>query len=440
MNILIINGLLIDPSQNMEKSGALLIEDDRIKGIVDPASYSINGDTAFLKGQKDKAYTVIDAAGKWVVPGLIDMHVHFRDPGYEYKEDIITGTMAAMSGGFTSVCAMPNTRPINDNKTVTRYMISKAHDAGYANLFPIAAVSKGSGGAELSEIYDLVDAGAVAVSDDGMPVASAGLLRMALLYMKPLGIPLIDHPEELSLSKTGYMNEGVASVKLGLNGIPQTAESVAVARDIMIAAETGSRLHLAHISTRYSIELVRWAKKMGIPVTCEVTTNHFSLNEDAVDGYNTNAKLNPPLRSERDRQAVLEALSDGTIDCIVTDHAPHGHDEKEVEFDKALNGISGLETSVGLSLKLVHDKIINKKQFVQLMSHTPSLIVNLKNKGTLKAGADADVTIIDPDKKWVVDKNKFVSKGRNTPFHGRELKGRALMTIAGGKIHGNTRT
>jgi dihydroorotase len=440
MNILIINGLLIDPSQNTEQTGSLLIEDGIIKGIVDPKSYTIKGDTAFAKGQQDKAFTVIDASGKWVVPGLIDMHVHMRDPGYEYKEDIITGTMAAMSGGFTSVCAMPNTRPINDNKTVTRYMISKANDAGYANLFPIAAVSKGSEGAELSEIYDLVDAGAIAISDDGMPVASAGLLRKAMLYIKPIGIPLIDHPEDLSLSKTGYMNEGVASVKLGLNGIPQTAESVAVARDIMIAGETGSRLHLAHLSTRYSIELIRWAKKMGIPVTCEVTTNHFSLNEDAADGYNTNAKVNPPLRSERDRQAVLDAIADGTIDCIVTDHAPHGHDEKEIEFDKASNGISGLETSVGLSLKLVHDKIINKKQFVQLMSYAPSAILNLKNKGTFKTGADADVTIIDPDKKWLVDKDKFVSKGKNTPFHGMELKGRAIMTILGGKIHGNTRT
>jgi dihydroorotase len=440
MNILVINGLLIDPSQDMEQPGSLLIEDDIIKGIIDPKSYTIKGDTAFIKNRQDKAFTVIDASGKWVVPGLIDMHVHMRDPGYEYKEDIITGTMAGMIGGFTSLCAMPNTRPVNDNKTITRYMISKANDAGYAHLFPIAAVSKGSEGVELSEIYDLVDAGAVAVSDDGMPVASAALLRKAMLYIKPLGIPLIDHPEELSLSKTGYMNEGVASVKLGLNGIPQTAESVAVARDIMIAAETGSRLHLAHLSTRYSVELVRWAKKMGIPVTCEVTTNHFSLNEDAVNGYNTNAKINPPLRTERDRQAMLEAIADGTIDCIVTDHAPHGNDEKEIEFDKALNGISGLETSVGLSLKLVHENIIDKKQFVRLMSYAPSTIVNLKNKGTFKAGSDADITIIDPDAKWLVDKDKFISKGRNTPFHGMELKGRAVMTIAGGNIHGNTRT
>ncbi len=440
MNILVINGLLIDPSQDMEQPGSLLIEDDIIKGIVDPKSYTIKGDTAFIKNRQDKAFTVIDASGKWVVPGLIDMHVHMRDPGYEYKEDILTGTKAAMTGGFTSVCAMPNTRPVNDNKTITRYMISKANEAGYAHLFPIAAVSKGSEGVELSEIYDLVDAGAVAVSDDGMPVASAALLRKAMLYIKPLGIPLIDHPEELSLSKTGYMNEGVASVKLGLNGIPQTAESVAVARDIMIAAETGSKLHLAHLSTRYSVELVRWAKKMGIPVTCEVTTNHFSLNEDAVNGYNTNAKINPPLRTERDRQAMLEAIADGTVDCIVTDHAPHGNDEKEIEFDKALNGISGLETSVGLSLKLVHDKIIDKKQFVRLMSCAPSTIVNLKNKGTFKAGADADITVIDPDTKWLVDKDKFISKGRNTPFHGLELKGRAVMTIAGGNIHGNTRT
>jgi len=436
MNIIIINGLIIDPSQNLEQVGSLVIENGIIKGIVDPKSYILKGDTALLDG---KEFTIIDAKNKWVVPGLIDIHVHLRDPGYEYKEDIITGTMAAMMGGFTSVCAMPNTKPVNDNKTVTHYMISKAKEAGYSNVFPIGAVSKASEGVELSEVYDLVDAGAIAISDDGMPVASAGLLRKALLYIKPIGIPLVDHPEELSLSKTGYMNEGLTSVKLGLNGIPTSAESVAVARDIMIAAETGSRLHLAHVSTKHSLELIRWAKKMGIPVTCEVTTHHFSLTEEAVNGYNTNAKVNPPLRSESDRQAILEAIADGTVDCIVTDHAPHSYDEKEIEFDKALNGISGLETSLGLSLKLVHDHIIDKKQLIKLMSYAPASILNLKNKGTLRSGADADITIIDPEQKWVVDKDKFVSKGKNTPYHGMELRGRALMTILGGKIHGNTR-
>ncbi len=438
MDILIINGLLIDPAQNMEQPGNLLIMNNGIAGIIDEEAYTVKGDKAVIKKYPHREFTVVDVSGKWVVPGLIDMHTHLRDPGYEYKEDIITGTRAAMIGGFTSVCAMPNTKPVNDNKSVTHYMISKAEKYGYANLFPIGALSKGSEGAELSEIYDLVDAGIVAVSDDGMPVASAELLRRALLYLKPLGIPVIDHPEDLSLSKWGYMNEGITAVKLGLNGIPQTAESVAVARDILIAGETGSRLHLAHISTRYSVELVRWAKKMGIPVTCEVTTHHFSLNESAVDGYNTNAKVNPPLRSEHDRQAVLEAIADGTIDCIVTDHAPHCYDEKEIEFDRALNGISGLETALGLSLKLVHDKIINKKRFVDLMSVKPAGILNLKNKGMLKPGADADITIIDPDQKWIVDKDKFVSKGRNTPFQGMELKGKSYMTIVRGKIHGNT--
>jgi dihydroorotase len=440
MDILIINGLLIDPSLDMEQIGSLLIEGNTISGIVDPKSYTIKGDKAFVKSRPDREFTVIDAKGKWVVPGLIDIHTHMRDPGYEYKEDIETGTRAAMIGGFTSVCAMPNTRPVNDNKSITMYMCSKAKASGYAHLFPIAAVSKGSEGAELSEIYDLVDAGAVAVSDDGMPVSSAGFLRKALLYVKPIGIPIVDHPEELSLSKSGYMNEGIASVNLGLNGIPQTAESIAVARDILLAGETGSRLHLAHISTGYSIDLVRWAKKMGIPVTCEATPHHFSLTEEAVKGYDTNAKVNPPLRSEQDRQALIEAISDGTIDCIVTDHAPHNYDEKEIEFDKALNGISGIETSLGLSLKLVHNGIIDKKRLVRLMSEKPALIMNLKNKGTFKTGADADITIIDPDERWTVDKNKFVSKGKNTPFHGMELRGRASMTITGGTIHDNTRS
>lgn len=436
MNILIINGLIIDPSQDIERIDSLMIEDGFIKGIVDEKLYKIKGDKAFID---NKEFIIVDASGKWVLPGLIDMHVHLRDPGYEYKEDIVTGTKAAMTGGFTSVCAMPNTKPVNDNKAITYYMIAKAKQAAYTNLFPIGAVSKGSEGTELSEIYDLVEAGAVAISDDGVPVASAGLLRKALLYIKPIGIPLIDHPEELSLSKTGYMNEGIISVKLGINGIPQSAESVAVARDIMIAAETNSKLHLAHISTRYSVELVKWAKKMGIPVTCEVTTHHFFLNEEAVSGYNTNAKLNPPLRQEQDRQAMLEGIADGTVDCIVTDHAPHSYDEKEIEFDKALNGISGLETAVGLSLKLVHDKVIDRKRLVTLMSCNPAKILKLKNKGTLKPGADADITIIDPELKWVVDKNAFVSKGKNTPYHGMELKGKAIITILGGNIHGNTR-
>lgn len=437
MDILIINGLLIDPSQNMEQQGDLLIENNTISGIVDQKSYNVNGDRARVKGHESKEFIVIDAKGRWVVPGLIDIHTHMREPGYEYKEDIETGTKAAMAGGFTSICAMPNTKPINDNKSITQYMISKAKSFGYVHLFPIAAVSKGSEGAELSEIYDLVDAGAVAVSDDGLPVLSAGFMRKALLYVKPIGIPVVDHPEELSLSKSGYMNEGIVSVKLGLNGIPQTAESIAVARDIMLAGETGSKLHLAHISTRYSIELVRWAKKMGIPVTCEATPHHFSLTDDAVDGYNTNAKVNPPLRSEQDRKALIDAIADGTVDCIVTDHAPHGYDEKEIEFDKALNGISGIETSLGLSLKLVHNGIIDKKRLIQLMSQRPAQIMNLKNKGTFKAGSDADVTIIDPAKTWTVDKTRFVSKGRNTPFHGMELKGRAIMTITGGTMHGN---
>ena len=440
MDILIINGLLIDPAQDMEQTDALLIEGDTIQGIIDQKDYTIKGDRALVNSHPDRAFMIIDASGKWVVPGLMDMHTHLRDPGYEYKEDIVTGTRAAMTGGFTSVCAMPNTRPVNDNKSVTRYMISKANDCGYTNLYPIASITKALEGSELSEIYDLVDEGAVAVSDDGMPVSSAGLFRKALLYVKPLGIPVIDHPEELLLSKSGYMNEGIVSVRLGLNGIPQTAESVAVARDILIAGETNSRLHIAHISTRYSIELVRWAKKRGIPVTCEVTPHHFSLNDEAVEGYNTNAKVNPPLRSESDRQAVLEAIADGTVDCIVTDHAPHSYDEKEIEFDKALNGISGLETSLGLSLKLFHDKIISRKRLVQMMSSRPYEILNIKDKGSLKTGADADITIIDPGEKWTVDKNMFVSKGRNTPFHGMELKGRAVMTILGGKIHGSART
>ncbi len=437
MNILIINGLVIDPSQELERQSHLLIHEKNIAGIIEPSAFTLKGDRAVVKGYEGDEFTIVDANGKWVVPGLIDMHAHLRDPGYEYKEDIISGTKAGASSGFTSICVMPNTKPVNDNKSVTMYMISKAKEYGYTNVFPICAVSKGSEGKELAEIYDLVEAGAVAISDDGKPVASASLMRKALLYVKPLGVSVIDHAEELSLSEAGYMNEGVEAVKLGLKGVPSSAESTMVARDILLADETGSRLHVAHVSASRSVELIRWAKKMYIPVTCEATPHHFTLNESAVSGYDTNAKVNPPLRSEKDRQGILEAISDGTIDCIASDHAPHSRDEKEIEFDKSLNGISGIETVVGLSLKLFHEGIIDKKRFVQLLSTNPARIMKLKNKGTLVKGADADVTIIDPEIKWVVDRNRFISKGKNTPFHGMKLKGRAFMTIVGGKISGN---
>jgi len=419
MNILIKNGHIIDPANKVDEKLDLLVTDNKIGKLVKPGSLS-----------QDKAQ-VIDAAGKLVVPGLIDMHVHLREPGFEYKETILTGTAAAKAGGFTSVCCMPNTNPVNDNQTVTRFILDQARDAS-ARVFPIGAVTKGSLGEELTEMADLRAAGCVAISDDGRPVANAAVMRRAMEYSKIFDLLVISHCEESKLSDKGVMNEGSVSTELGLRGIPNAAEEIMVAREIALAELTKARVHIAHVSTAGSVRIICDAKVRGVKVTAETCPHYFSLTEEAVQGYNTLAKMNPPLRTAQDVAAIKQGLKDGTIDVIATDHAPHGMDEKSGEFDYALFGIVGLETALGLALKLVEEGVLSLTDLIKTMSLNPALALNL-NKGTLSPGVDADITIIDPAETWVVDASSFKSKSKNTPFNGWKLRGRAVQTIVGGR-------
>jgi dihydroorotase len=420
MNLLIKGGRLIDPSQGIDDNMDILIAD----GVVLELG---SGLTA-----PDGTQT-IDASGLIVTPGLIDMHVHLRDPGLEYKEDIITGSRAAAAGGFTSVACMPNTSPVIDSKAITSYILCKSRSEALVNVFPIGAITKGGKGESLSEMGELKEAGCVAVSDDGKPVESAELMRRALEYAKGIGIAVISHSEELSLVGEGVMNEGFVATELGLKGIPWAAEDVAVAREVYLAEFTGAPVHIAHISTVGSARIIRNAKARGVKVTCETAPHYFTLTDEALRGYNTNAKMNPPLRSAADVAAMKAGLADGTIDAIATDHAPHHPDEKDVEFNLALNGIVGLETSLPLSLRLVEEGCLDLKGLVSLMSCNPAKILGLE-RGTLKPGAVADVTIIDPQKKWQVSAEKLESKSKNTPFLGWEMKGAASYTIVKGQV------
>ena len=419
MKILLKGGRVLDPVHNIDDTLDLLIEDGRIANI----SKNIEAGGA----------ETIDARGKLVVPGLIDIHVHLRDPGYEYKEDIVTGTRAAAAGGFTSVACMPNTNPVNDNKAVTLYILRKAAEEGCVNVFPVGSITKGLKGESLAEMGELKEAGCLAVSDDGRPVANGELMRRALEYARPFGLTVISHAEDISLVGEGVMNEGFVATELGLKGIPWVAEDAAVARDVMLAEFAGARLHVAHVSTRGAVEIVRAAKKRGVRVTCEATPHHFTLTDDAVRGYNTNAKMNPPLRSAEDVAAVRAGLADGTIDAIATDHAPHHLDEKNVEFNIALNGIVGLETALPLSLRLVEDGVLSLKDVIGRLTIGPARALGIP-RGTLEVGAAADVTVIDPELKWTVAADKLLSKSKNTPFDGWKLKGAATHTIVGGKV------
>ena len=362
------------------------------------------------------------------------MHTHLREPGFEYKETIKTGTNAAVKGGFTTVCAMPNTNPVNDNSSVTDFIIRKAIQEGACTVYPIGAITKAQRGEELAEMGIMSAEGCVAFSDDGRPVMNSLIMRRALEYSKTFNVPIISHCEDLNLSEGGMMNEGLLSVTSGLKGIPSEAEEIIVARDIALAGLTNGRLHIAHVSTEGSVRLVRDAKDRGINVTAETCPHYFSIKEDAVKGYNTNAKVNPPLRAEKDIKAIKKGLKDGIIDVIATDHAPHHRDEKLREFDDAPSGISGLETALGLSLKLVEEGILTMNQLIEKMTINPAKIMGI-NKGTLKNGADADVVIVDTNKEFKVESEKFVSKGKNTPFEGWVLKGMAVITICKGKIY-----
>ena len=420
MNILIKNGHIIDPANAVDEKLDLLVSGGRIAKLGKPGSISA-GDAQ-----------VIDAAGKLVVPGLIDMHVHLREPGFEYKETIATGTAAAKAGGFTSVCCMPNTNPVNDNRSITEFILSQARDAS-ARVYPIGAITKGSKGEELAEMGELRAAGCFAVSDDGKPVMNASIMRRALEYSKIFDMLIISHCEDSALAAKGVMNEGVVSTELGLRGIPRAAEDVMTIRDILLAELTGGRLHIAHVSTVGSVRMVKDAKSRGVKVTAETCPHYFTLTDEAARGYNTMAKMNPPLRTAEDVAAIKQGLKDGTIDAIATDHAPHGMDEKAGEFDYAPFGIVGLETSLGLTLKLVDENVLSLSEAIRKLSVNPAAILKI-DKGALAAGSDADITIIDPGAAWTVDSSRFKSKSRNTPFNGWKLKGRAVRTIVGGRI------
>ena len=411
------NGRIIDPANKVDGTGDLWLRDGR---IVEPESSVPAGARC------------IDLKGKWVVPGLIDMHVHLREPGEEYKETIASGTLAAATGGFTAVACMPNTRPVNDTAAVTRFILEQAVDAA-ARVYPVGAISKGSGGTGLAEYGELKAAGAVAVTDDGSPVVDSQLMRRAMEYAASHDLLVISHSEELSLSRNGVMNEGRVSTRLGLRGIPVAAESIMVYRELALAELTGHRVHIAHVSTGAATDLIRQAKKRGLRVTAETTPHYFTLTEEAVEGYKTNAKMNPPLRTEEDRQAIRAGLQDGTFDAIATDHAPHSVLEKEVEFDRAANGIIGLETSLSLSLALVRDGVIDEVRLVELMSTGPARILGVGG-GSLAVGDVADVTVIDPQRKFSLSEVGIVSRSKNTPFLGWPLQGKAVLTLLGGRI------
>ena len=419
MTILIKGGTVIDPG--------------RVNG---PADVLIENGKVAAVGQKLKAPAdakVIDVTGKMVLPGFIDLHVHFREPGFEYKETIQSGTAAAVAGGFTSVCCMPNTNPVNDNQSITEFILEKARAAGNANVFPVGAITKGSEGKELAEIGDLHRAGCVAISDDGLPVTNSLVMRRAMEYAIAFDVPVVDHCEDLHLSEGGCMNEGLVSTQLGLAGMPAAAEDIMVARNLALAELTGARLHLAHLSTAGSVRMVREAKARGITVTAEACPHHFMLTEEAVCGYNTHAKMNPPLRTWTDVQAIKEGLRDGTIDVIATDHAPHAMQEKQQEFAAAPNGIVGLETAWPLTLTLVEEGVLSLEAAVAKLTTEPARAFSLK-KGTLAPGADADVAIADLRENWEVDPARFRSKSRNTPFAGWKVKGRVTTTIVGGRV------
>ena len=401
--ILIKGGRVISPAQKLDKTCDILIEKGKI--------------VAIGKGLDDKGAKVIDAAGKIVTPGLVDIHVHLRDPGLEYKEDIASGTLSAVTGGFTSVACMPNTQPVNDNQTVTSYILNKAAREGHCRVFPIASISKGLDGESLTGMGELKELGVTAVSDDGKPVSNPQLMRRAMEYAKPFGLTIVSHAEDLDLVGSGVMNEGPVSTELGLKGITWVSEDSATAREVMLAECTGANLHVAHVSTKGSIDIVRQAKKRGVSVTCEVAPHHFTLTDEAVRGYNTNAKMNPPLRGDEHRDAVRQCIADGTVDAISTDHAPHHIDEKNVEFNIAMNGIVGLETALPLSLQLVEDGVIDLPRAIALLTSGPAGALNLP-VGQLEEGGDADITIIDTELEWTVDAQKLASKSNITPFDG----------------------
>lgn len=419
-SLLLRGGRVVDPSQDLDDSVDVLIVDGKVARL-----------GAGL--EPPEGARVLDCQGLVVTPGLVDVHVHLREPGGEHKETIASGARAAAAGGFTAVCAMPNTDPVIDSPATVGFVAAAGRAADAARVYPVGALSIGQQGKQLTEIGELVEAGAVAITDDGLPVMDSGLMRLALEYAQAFNIPVADHPEDLGLSRNGVMNEGLTSARMGLAGKPNASEDVHIARDLLVAELTGGHIHLQHVSTRRGVEAIRQAKARGVHVTAEATPHHLLLTDEAVEGYRTDAKMNPPLRSEDDRAAVLEGFLDGTLDTLATDHAPHHYDEKEQAFAEAPFGIVGLETAVGLILThLVHQGPMDWTTFVERASVQPARVFRLEG-GSLAEGRTADVTVIDPELEWAVDPRRFVSKSRNTPFGGRALRGRAVRTLVGGR-------
>jgi len=421
VRLLIRHGRVIDPANGVDSVQDVLVRD----GAIERVGKSLAA---------PEPIETIDATGKIVCPGFIDMHVHLREPGYEYKETVATGTRAAAAGGFTAVCCMANTHPVNDNRSITDYILAKAASEGVVRVYPIGAVTRGLKGEELAELAELAEAGCVGFSDDGKPVLNAALYRHAMEYTLPFGVPVISHAEDAHLARGACMNEGVVSTELGLPGAPAAAEEVMVARDILLAELTGAHVHIAHLSTAGAVRLVRDARARGVRVTAEVTPHHLVLTDDAVRGYDPNTKMNPPLRTKRDAEELLGALVDGTIDCVATDHAPHAQAEKEGEFDQAAFGVVGLETAVAILLdRLVRPGLLPLGTLVSRLSRDPAKLLGLPG-GTLGPGAPADLTILDPERELTVDPARFHSKSRNTPFAGWTLRGGPWMTIVDGKV------
>ena len=423
-SFLLKNGRVIDPRNTIDGPADILVIDGRISKII----------TGKKPGLPDDC-RIFDLKGLWILPGLIDMHVHLREPGEEFKETIETGSRAAASGGFTAVACMPNTSPVNDSEGVTSLILAKAAGAS-CRVYPVGCISKGARGEELADFGEMQQAGVVAVSDDGMPVVNSQLFKRALEYSANYDLLIISHSEDISLSRGGAMNDGEVSVRLGLRGIPTVAETVSVYRDLAIAEYTGRPVHIAHVSTGEAVDLIRRAKKKNVPVTAETAPHYFTLTDQDVGDYDSNAKMNPPLRSEEDRQAIIAGLVDGTLDAIATDHAPHSHLEKDKEFDLSANGIIGLETSLPLTMELVRQKVIDPVRMVELMAVNPATILGVEG-GDLSPGSRADITVLDPGKSFTYSEKDIVSKSRNSPFIGRQLTGKAVLTIMGGSITHN---
>jgi dihydroorotase len=421
MRILIKGGHLIDPANKKNGQFDLLINKGKIEAV-EP-----EGSIADISSGK-----IIDAKGVIVAPGFCDMHVHFREPGHEYKETIETGSHSAAAGGFTTVAVMPNTSPVNDSRSVTEFILSQAMETSKINILPIGAITKGLKGETLSDMGELKEAGCIAYSDDGKPVSNSEIMRRALEYSKMFDLPCIQHSEVLELTQGGCMNEGIVSTELGLKGMPIEAEDIMVHRDICLLPKTGGRLHVAHISSGGSVDLVRQAKKKGLPVTCEVAPHHFTLTHDACRGYDTNAKMSPPLRTQSDLEMIKEGMSDGTIDIIATDHAPHDRVDKQVEFSKACFGIVGLETALPLTLKMVDEKIISLEKAIDMLTFQPSQLFNL-DKGTLSIGKAADITLFDEKMEYTINPSKFKSRSKNSPYKNWKVKGKVLRTMVNGK-------